>query len=506
MKNFKYYSALLLAATLTGCSNELGEPAVNPDYLEPGTAAMHITVGFPQPKSYAVGDEDATIATDAEKEIKSLAFFVKTSHAFAKLYSEDPLLSPNGFTEELTEVAKGSYTATFKVRSPQFVGDTEVIAIANYVENGLDFSNVTTIKQFKEMVTAKLDGTKNLATPLLMYGGTTVTLVNQAVETIELKMTRLVARLDVVNTAMPKEDDPDTTNGFTLTSVRLLNAPEQSTLLPDLKQTYPGVNLPTRTPAGTDTFVNFTYLYEALNDPDDKATQPVIEVTGTFRGTPVLREIPFKTADVPDLPGEYFAVQRNYRYILTITPADNVEELDFAITVKDWEKGDDIQVKPTQKNPKLENFATNLAEAELTAQGVSWDAASMTLTMTKPITLPAEEEITLAFDASAYRAPGVEIVADAGSGISFIPLANVQKGEVSGYAEGDSEVNPDEPMPLKRTFTLTLPKDVEALVTKGATTTNQLKILVSDKFATFVTVKYVDSREPDPVEPDPVEP
>lgn len=495
MKNFKYYSALLLAATLTGCSNELGEPAVNPDYLEPGTAAMHITVGFPQPKSYAVGDEDATIATDAEKEIKSLAFFVKTSHAFAKLYSEDPLLSPNGFTEELTEVAKGRYTATFKVRSPQFVGDTEVIAIANYVENGLDFSNVTTIKQLKEMATVKLDGTKNLATPLLMYGGTTVTLVDQAVEPIELKMTRLVARLDVVNTAMPKEDDPDTTNGFTLTSVRLLNAPEQSTLLPDLKQTYPGVNLPTRTPAGTDTFVNYLYLYEALNGVGDKATQPMIEIAGTFRGTPVLREIPFKTADVPDLPGEYFAVQRNYRYILTITPADNAEELDFAITVKDWEKGDDIQVKPTQKNPKLENFAT---AGDLAAEGVTWDETTMTLTMTKSLTT----DVTLTFDASAYRAPGVEIVADAVSGVSFIPLENVRKGDISGYAEGE----PDEPMPLKRTFTLTLPKDVEALVTKGATTTNQLKILVSDKFATFVTVKYVDSREPDPVEPDPVEP
>lgn len=505
MKKLIYYSAFLLAATLSGCSNELGTPAVNPDYLEPGTAAIQISIDFKQPKGYAVGDEDTGAATDAEKEIKSLAFFVKTSHSFAKFYSEDPPLSPNGFNQPLVEVNKGSYTASFRVRSTKFIGDSEVIAIANYKENGLNFSKITNIKQLKEMVTTQLDGTANLAAPLLMYGDDdAVTLADQGTVAVDLKMARMVARLDVVNTAINPLDNAD---DFTLHSVRLLNAPSQSALLPDLRQVFDAVaelplrtlgNDPTDDNTATDgqTSLRHIYLYETPNDA--KANQPLIEVVGEYRGTPVLRQIPFKTADLPGAPGAHFAIQRNYRYILTILPARTIGEVEFAITVKDWETSQDIKVKPSIKAPKLENFATT---GDLAAEGVTWNEASTTLTLTQPL----KGDVSLAFQASAYQLPKCTVVAKKTEGqpddMTFITVAtDVTIGNISGYAEGDPTppeiIDPDKdaPMPIKCTVTLTLPKTVTQVV-KGSTHTNYLRVQVSESYYTDMTIVYVENRD-----------
>lgn len=520
MKNLKYYSALLLAATLWGCSNELGDPSVNPDYLEPGTAAMQVSIDFKQPKGYAVGDEDTDAATEAEKEIKSLAFFVKTSHAFAKFYSEDPLKSPNGFIEPLVEIEKGKYTASIKMRSPQFKNDSEVIAIANYKENGLDFTNITTIKQLKEMMTLELDGTANLKAPLLMYGDDdAVPLVDGGTEPVELTMTRLVARLDVVNTAINLTDPTD---NFVLTGVRLLKAPLRSMLLPDLQQTFNAVaEMPLRVlgaapadgnPAddadATDgqTSMRHLYLYETPNNAP--ANQPVIEVNGTFRGSKVSREIPFKTADEPGKPGEYFAIQRNFRYVLTILPAQGTNEVEFAITAKDWEDGKTIQVKPSMKAPKLESF---VFDGDLTAEGVTWDAATTTLTLTKPVT----GDVKLTFQASAYQVPKYTVMVKKTEGqpddMLFIGNDLVSISNIVGYADGEGEppvdpplIDPEEntPMPIKCTVTLTLPKEVTPGV-KGSSYTNYLRVLISETYYTDITIVYKENREPVTPEPEP---
>lgn len=512
MKNLKYYTLLLLAATLAGCSNELGEPAVNPDYLEPGSAGMQITVGFAQPKGYA--DVAAGVATGTEKEIKSLALFVKTSHAFAKFYSEDQLFSANGFTQALAEKTpgeKGVYTASIKVRSLKFEGTSEVIAVANYKENNLDFSDVTTIKQLKNKMTEALLADGNLTAPLLMYGDKAdVDLQNQETATaVALTMTRLVARLDVVNTAI---DADDPTDDFTLTGVRLLNAPSQSALLPEQKQTYAGVNLGERlprtgsvdpndpnddiAPADGETSLKRTYLYETLNSTDGatEATRPTIEVKGIYRGVQVSHKIFFKTADLPGVPGEYFPILRNHLYVLNIKHSEKTNELEFDITVKDWEKGGDILVKPSTDAPTLDNFALSITdEAELTALGLSWDPETTTLTMTQPQAEDDERKITLSFSASAFQAPkcvvkakdnGKENPADA----LFITSDDVVPGEVTGYAAA---------MPLQRSFTLTLPKNVETKVDAGSTNTNYLEIQggSTDK-VTRVTIVYADKRPP----------
>lgn len=517
MKNLKYYTLLLLAATLAGCSNELGEPAVNPDYLEPGSAGMQITVGFAQPKGYA--DVAAGVATGTEKEIKSLALFVKTSHAFAKFYSEDQLLSPNGFTQALTEKVpgeKGVYTASIKVRSFKFDGKSEVIAVANYKENQLDFSDVITIKQLKNKVTQALLAGGNLAAPLLMYGEDgAVQLQNQETATgVALTMTRLVARLDVVNTAI---DAVDPTDDFTLTSVRLLNAPSQSALLPEQKQTYAGVNLGERLPhtgsvdlndpnddidpADDETSLKRTYLYETLNSTGGatEATRPTIEVKGIYRGVQVLREILFKTADLPGVPGEYFPILRNHLYVLNIKHSEKTNQLEFDITVKDWEKGDDILVKPSTDAPTLDNFALSITdEPELTALGLSWDPETTTLTMTQPQAEADDRKITLSFVAAAFQAPKCAVKAkENGEGKSsdalFISTDDIEPGEVTGYAAA---------MPLQRSFTLTLPKNVETKVIEGSTNTNYLEIQGgSPDKVTRVTIVYADKRIPPVPEP-----
>lgn len=518
MKNLKYYTLLLLAATLAGCSNELGEPAVNPDYLEPGSAGMQITVGFAQPKGYA--DVAAGVATGTEKEIKSLALFVKTSHAFAKFYSEDQLLSANGFTQALTEKVpgeKGVYTASIKVRSLKFEGKSEVIAVANYKENNLDFSDVTTIKQLKNKMTEALLADGNLTAPLLMYGEDgEVQLANQETAGVALTMTRLVARLDVVNTAIDAVDPIDPTDDFTLTSVRLLNAPSQSALLPEQKQTYPGVNLGERLPhtgsvdlndpnddtdpADGETSLKRTYLYETLNSTGGaaEATRPTIEVKGIYRGVQVSHKILFKTADLPGAPGEFFPILRNHLYVLNIKHSEKTNELEFDITVKDWEKGDDILVKPSTDAPTLDNFALSITdEAELTALGLSWVPETTTLTMTQPQAEDDDRKITLSFVASAFQAPKCVVKAkkegENPADALFITSADVVPGEVTGYAAA---------MPLQRSFTLTLPKNVETIVTEGSTNTNYLEIQggSSDK-VTRVTIVYDDKPTPPVTEP-----
>lgn len=171
----------------------------------------------------------------------------------------------------------------------------------------------------------------------------------------------------------------------------------------------------------------------------------------------------------------------------------------------------DIEVKPSIRAPKLENFAWGgIAEADLATQGITWDAVTRTLTLTQKLTA----DITLAFEASAYQSPKSIVVADPATFVAlFTREGNVAMGEVSGYATGyadgdvepEPELDPDanDPMPLRRTITFTLPKDVEALVAPGSTTTNLLKVLVSESYATDITVVYVDQRTPPAPQPEP---
>ena len=484
MNKLFYYSALFVAITLQGCSSEVGSAEIAPDYIEPGASLMQVAINFPAPQGYAVGDEDTGAGTAAEKEIKSLAFFVKTSHTFGKYLSSEQLLSANGFTESLKETVagtSGSYTASFKVRSAKFDGLCEVVAVANYVENGLSFAEVGNMRKLKQMVTDAMNGASNLKTPLLMYSeDATVSLVDGQATALSLEMERLVARVDVNNLAADAVTPAD---GFILESVRLLNAPTQSALIPEQGQTYAAVDFPAHAATADESFVKYNYLYETPND--DPANRPRVELKGTFKGTPVLKEVAFRTADAVDLPGDYFAIQRNYRYIVEILPAEEAEDLTFNMKVKEWDAGDIIEIKPSMQAPKLENFAISLEATALAAQGITWDESTATLTLTQALTA----ECVLSFDASAFQAPKHAISVAEGE-YTFIQDSHVIKGDLSGYSET--------PMPLKRSFSLKLPSNfaiADDAITAGSTHTNVLKILVTEGFVTPITIMYVDQRE-----------
>ncbi|MDL2278944.1 hypothetical protein LJC57_10190, partial [Parabacteroides sp. OttesenSCG-928-G07] len=84
-----------------------------------------------------------------------------------------------------------------------------VIVIANYDENGLTqtLMDVKNWEELKSVLTPDIQG-EHLHTPLLMYGAATITLANGATEQASIRLSRVVARLDVVNeAAVPAEPE-----------------------------------------------------------------------------------------------------------------------------------------------------------------------------------------------------------------------------------------------------------------------------------------------------------
>ena len=491
MNKLFYYSALFLATTLLGCSNEQGDGALDPDYLEPGTSLIQVSLNYPTAAGYALGDVDTGAGTAAEKEIRTLAFFIKTSHTFGKFFSDALPGSANGFTEALTEVEPGKYTASFLIRSARFDGTCEVIAIANYAESGLDFSEIGTMKKLHQETSNVMDGTKNVLAPLLMYGTEpTLKIISGEPAPLTMEMERAVARIDVINLA--SEEVP--AEGFILESVRMLNAPSQTLLRPvALLQQYTGVDFVAYEPEEGVTYGKHMYLYETENNTEQN--RPFIEIKGLYKGAVLFKKIPFRMVE-KGIPGEYFPIMRNYRYVLNINKTGDTEDLAFDMIVKDWDTGEDIIVMPSMKAPKLENFLPSLG----IEQGVDWNVLTRTLTLTKTLTEP----ISLSFDASAFQDPKFGIVKADEASAEFIQKAYVTLGELTGYASESvasktTDITPDEnePMPLRRHVTLTIPVDFneKVAVVAGSTHTNTLNFFVTPLFSTPITIKYVDERQ-----------
>ena len=77
--------------------------------------------------------------------------------------------------KETTAGTKGSYTAKFKMKMN---GNNEVhmFALANYAENNVDLTAITTATALKAAVSKAITDKKNPEKPLLMLGSYTKTL------------------------------------------------------------------------------------------------------------------------------------------------------------------------------------------------------------------------------------------------------------------------------------------------------------------------------------------
>ena len=526
MKKNRFICALMALSVLlfAACSNEV-ESVSNPEQAGVGEAVVKVSFQLPSTlPSYAVGDAVGEgIAKDSEKEIRDIAFFAFTTGGNAVCLSTEPMLTANGFTQPLLLVGDaGNYTASFKIKSALFAARTPIYAVANYKDNNLfvgtdgkitEATKAITLDGLKAVLSKALATDALINTPLLMTcsledntpGG-----LNSAVEIIEgntyevsFPMERIVSRIDVVNNAYNAATPKD---NFELLSARLLSAPAEAALFIGAT-----VDIPTYINTGYQTTVAIEgadllakqVLAPMYVNPGDNlvpATATHIEVVGRYKNGVFLKKIAFKTADAlvngVVVPGEIVPMRRNYRYIVNINKSAENEDLQFNVTVKDWDEAETIIIKPSMKAPKLANFDFKNGDNA----GAKWDESATTLTLTLNAALTAP--VVLTFDASAFQAPKASLSIAEGS-LAFIKMDYITLGELTGYASESvasktTDVTPDaeEPMPLKRKFTLTIPTTFnnDIAINRGFTHTNTLNIMVTEGFVTPITIKYVDNR------------
>jgi len=347
--------------------------------------AIHNTQNSP---TYATEEFEAY---PAEKEVRSVAFFTKTDDvgtfgdpnfqlgAFNKYFSTEALRSVNGLYEALTHTSAG-YTASILVKSDGFGPRTQVYIFANYAENGLTdaLKAIEKWEDLKHVKTLFSTTADNIRTPLLMIGYKgDIPLKSTQAEAATIRLSRIVSRIDIVNDAIDLvSGDPD--KGFVLESAQVLRPREYSYLLPNnefrsitpVLSSYPVVtagNLPENDPKK----VTALYMYETDN-LGEELQKTVIRIKGTLLGAPYLRDIPLKKPDEKGKEGDPIALERNFRYQLTIKLVETSGEITWTIGIADWNDGTIIHIDPPLMTPVI-------SAPDLTAAtAANWDLATKT--------------------------------------------------------------------------------------------------------------------------------
>ena len=454
-KKFIALAALLMVG-LSSCQDE-EIIRNNPEFVENGYGALKIAMTHNGASTKAVGDVVPNdVAFKEEKEIKSVAFIVKTETvgADAGTYnyylSEEDLLSPNGFTEPLTLQDPGAgdstYTCQIKVKSLGW-GTPKVLVIANYKENGVDIADIVGRTDWVDLPSALMSAqlTAGPSTPLLMFGkiDNLATWTTQggglAAETI--KMERLVSRIDIKNYAY----DADASKAFILESAQILN-PKQYSFIMDTKTDAEINAVPTVTEFPANTKVVTTtiqtldslYTYENTNDAVN-TTVTALQVNGKYRGAKMSKLITFKKADGVGTVGDPIALARNTRYVVNINPSKDSTDIVWDIKVDDWTVSDTITVEPSFPVPTLKDL--KLDGTDITDKVI--DAVANTgKKVTFTSSAPQASTYTVKFK---YNTTGSSINWDNGKYKNEI----VQGAPVVTYATEEASVT--------RTYELTIP-------------------------------------------------
>lgn len=355
---------LALVPLLLSCSNEEEQQWPQEPPVETGEAVLKIKMVYPSKKSATYADTDFP-ATDAEKEIKSIAFFTQNADegtgvdfkhgAFNRFLSTEDLRTPTGLYEPLNET-NDAYTTTIKIRSDGF-GDNKVkvLVIANYAENGLTqaLKDTETWTEVTNLASLPLDN--NPKTPLLMVAlEEEVPLTNGGTSDFTFDLHRLVSRIDVINKA--------TTSSFELISAQLINPREKSYLVAnhvnkdkvalatdEFDAVLPNP-LATPNPA-----IESIYTYENTNSDPTKAT--AILVKGKYSSYFFEKKITLKHPDKDGVAGEVIPLLRNHRYVINIVPSSQPNDIDWTVKVANWDDGEEVAVNPPADDvPVLADF------------------------------------------------------------------------------------------------------------------------------------------------------
>lgn len=402
---------LALFALLTGfcaCDDEQMIKS-NPEFLATDEAALRITMTQGGGTSTrAVGDK-IEVGTLEEKDIRSVAFIVKTEAetkdgtpmpgVMNYYLSSEEILSANGLSEELVVdnnvPGDSTYTCQIKVKSKGW-GTPKVLVVANYLENGVDIAaimatangNWNTLPDL--LLSQPLEA--NPTTPLLMFG-----MIDNVSEWTTngggtagrtIKMTRLVSRIDIRNNAYNGITPAD---GFELVSARFIYPKQHShilsTISADKVDAIPVVaSFPTHANIETDAANNLQrldtlYTYENLNGSGAGNTPTRLEVNGFFRGSKTSRIIDFKRRGAtPGSADITIPLTRNTRYVVNINPTKDSLNVDWSITVKEWTESDTIRIRPSFPKPEI----TDLAFEGGAAPGLILGADGKSATITSP--------------------------------------------------------------------------------------------------------------------------
>lgn len=349
-------------------------------------------------KTRAVGDP-LTDATDDEKRVDRIAFFVYTEAEGMQVYP--PATPASVYPDEpnkvhLTDNGDGTYTANVDLTAGAGY-DADVIAVANLPED-YDYSQVITWQGLLDSVTVATTkmplctgeysaGKKNA---FVMYASASVALHKEKEAEASFAMERLVARIDITNKAYGTG-----ANSFVLTGARILQAKPASYLVPHDLYASPEVvtvsgwtldNASIKLYKGDVSVANETtegageatqqaawhalYTYEN----DDVFHAPTgLEVTGTMNGATITRKIPFEVTDADGTTKKPVPIVRNHRYLVQISPAPGQTDITYQLTVDEWNAVDTVNVQPNQNQVPV---VTNYSCAEATKTYGTFDASA----------------------------------------------------------------------------------------------------------------------------------
>lgn len=377
-------STLLLGALLVACTSEttLETPTPPDGGATSDNDSREVLLTLKNklkviPVETKAGDE---IATTEENRIYSLDVYVFGSKTEEGLYTFQEQFY---YREDARQTLEGDYvtsftlntgadnsTALLRMKKGLFV---KIYCIANSTKliqpNGAEFTDfkgllqsapgqagntitdgVPTEADFITFHTPTLQAAVPgdiLLTPLPMTGANTTPLdltdfSVSARTQLGFKLTRMVARFDVVNDAEKSK--------FTVQSVSMGNGRTGASYFPvkvlgntpadptDLI-TYPARNYTADQTTGSPTGKGIFYSYPSPVDDGGYLILSGSYAVNKTQSIPVTYKVPFKPAG--DETGNYIEVAYNHRYTVSITSADEYH-LDFTLNVADWADEDKV--------------------------------------------------------------------------------------------------------------------------------------------------------------------
>jgi len=337
-----------------GCADETGQlpgPVLGEEYVQ-----LTMSLGSPHTRA---GDPFTT--PEEEIEIHSVACFVKTNDngvpgasgykqgSFHTFFSDITPGEENGFEEVLKDNGDGTYSITLRIRSSSFTGQTPVIIITNYAENGLA-SRLKAVREWDDLESFRTEELTEtgISCPLLMYARAEVALQYGQSSTQIFNLQRIMSRIDIYNKVPSDAAEP-----FVLLSARIVSPKLYSYLLPGNDGAYYIPVLPEgftpKTPGSSDpTKIEGLYTYETANDGSTEHT--AVEVTGIFGGEPYTRLIKLLKGNDPVPLG------RNTRYQISLDAPPGATEISFTFKIEDWSEGEVIPANPSNEKPNPVNF------------------------------------------------------------------------------------------------------------------------------------------------------